>query len=76
MLRQGMFAVLVGIALGLALAYALARWIASLLYGTSSTDPMVFGVAALVMLGVALVASYFPARNASTVDPARVLKSG
>ncbi|UCG87667.1 MAG: ABC transporter permease, partial [Gemmatimonadota bacterium] len=74
-LRQGVLIAGAGAAVGLVASLALSRAVASLLYGVSATDPLTFGtIAALIML-VAAVASYLPARRAAKVDPLVVLRS-
>jgi predicted permease len=73
-LRQGLGLAAAGLVLGLALALALRRVLASLLFGVSPTDPATFtGVAALLAL-VAAAACYLPARRASAIAPAVALR--
>jgi predicted permease len=66
---------LLGLAIGLAGAAALSRLIGALLFETSPTDLVTFGWTALVLLGVAVVAGYLPARRASRIAPMRALRS-
>ena len=66
---QGMKLAASGIALGLLGAWAVTRLLRTLLFGISATDPLSFGLAALLLAGVVLLACYLPARRASRVDP-------
>jgi putative ABC transport system permease protein len=73
-LREGLAVTLCGVALGLAGALALSRVIAGYVYGVTSTDPLTFAAASLVLIVVALLASYLPARRAAKVDPIVALR--
>jgi putative ABC transport system permease protein len=72
--REGATLAALGIAVGVATAAFLTRFIAHQLYGVETRDPATFGVAVLFLLLVAAVASYVPARRAAGVDPAIVLR--
>jgi putative ABC transport system permease protein len=73
-LHRGAALSFVGIALGLAGALALTRFLSSLLYGITVRDPLTFVAVSLVLTVVALVASYVPARRAAKVDPMVALR--
>ena len=71
---QGLTLTAVGIAGGLMAAFGLTRFIASLLVGVSSTDPLIFGGVSVMWCLVAIVASYIPARRAVKVEPKEALR--
>jgi predicted permease len=71
---QGMVPTLVGMAVGIAGALALTRFLASLLYGVKPTDPLTFIAVSLILIAVSLVACYIPSRRAARVDPMVALR--
>ena len=79
-LRQGVTLALLGVTLGLAVAYALTRYLESrmklsqMLYGVQLFDPLTYGVIALLLMVVALIACFLPARRATRVDPMIALR--
>jgi ABC-type antimicrobial peptide transport system permease subunit len=73
-LREGMALALAGLALGLSSAVVSSRLLTRFLYGTTPSDPVAYGAAAMVVTGVALAACALPARRAARVDPMAALR--
>jgi putative ABC transport system permease protein len=71
---QSLRLALTGLALGLLASLVLTRWLKSFLFGVSATDPLTFVVIAVVLIAVALLACYLPARRAAKVDPGIALR--
>ena len=74
-LKQGMKLVIVGLALGAAGAFALARVMSGLLFGVEATDPVTFIGVGVVLASVAAAATLLPARRATTIDPMIALRA-
>ena len=72
--REGVLLTGAGLAFGLIAALALTRLMAGLLFGVSPTDPITFAAIALLLAGIAILASYLPARRATRVDPVVALR--
>jgi predicted permease len=75
-LKQGMSLVVTGVLIGFAGALLVSRLLSRMLYGVSASDPVSIAGAAVVLLAVALLACYLPARWASRVDPLEALREG
>ena len=74
-LNHGLKLTIIGAAIGLIGAYVATRAITSVLYGVSATDPLTFVSVSVLLIGVALVACYVPARRATKVDPLIALRN-
>ena len=72
--RRGLLHAALGTALGLAAALAATRGLASSLFGVSATDPATLAAVTLLLLGVALVACWLPARRAAAIDPVDAIR--
>jgi ABC-type antimicrobial peptide transport system permease subunit len=75
-LKQGMSLVLTGVLLGFAASLLVGRLLSGMLYGLTAGDPVSVAASAIVLIAVALLACYLPARWASRVDPVVALREG
>jgi predicted permease len=73
-LRQGMMLATIGLVLGLGIVFVLARFLKSMLYGISPSDPLTFTTITILLAGVALLACLIPAQRATRVDPMVALR--
>ena len=73
-LGRGLALAVVGLVMGLAAAVAAGRFASSQLFGVSSSDPVTFGLASVLLITVALIATYLPARRAAMMDPTEALR--
>ena len=74
MIRQGMAVCAAGGALGLMVALGVTQFLRSVLYGVSAADPVAYATVSSLLLGVAFLACYLPARHAAKVNPVEVLR--
>ncbi len=74
-LWQGVRLTVIGLALGLGLAFVLARFMRGMLYGISSTDPLTAASVSVLLAGIAILACCLPARRALEVDPVRAIRA-
>jgi ABC-type antimicrobial peptide transport system permease subunit len=74
-LRQGMTPAGLGIGAGLVIAFGTARLLSSLLYGVKPTDPLTFAIVSAVLIAIALVSTYIPARRVMKLDPVNALRN-
>jgi putative ABC transport system permease protein len=73
-LGEGLRVALIGVAIGIVGAFGLTRFLSSLLYSVTPTDPLTFATISLILITVALLACYIPARRATKVDPMAALR--
>ena len=73
-LRTGMVLTLIGTTIGLVGAFVLTRWMSSMLFGLTASDPATYATVLVVSLGAALLACSIPARRATRVDPLVALR--
>ncbi len=73
--RQGLLLTLIGLAAGLAVAFACGRFLRSILFGVSPLDPWTYAIAALGIVAISWIASYLPSRRAAVVNPVNALRA-
>jgi ABC-type antimicrobial peptide transport system permease subunit len=73
-LKHGIMLAIVGVTIGIVASFALTRLMSDLLFGVSPTDPATFIVIPIVLIFVAFISCFFPARSATKVDPIVALK--
>jgi putative ABC transport system permease protein len=73
-MRQGLWMALIGVGVGLAVSVAATQLLQKMLFGVKPFDPLTYGAVAAILIGVALAATYLPARRATRVDPLVALR--
>jgi putative ABC transport system permease protein len=73
-MRQGMLLSGIGVVIGLAASFGLNRFLGTLLFGVKATDPVTYAAVAAILISVALLATYIPARRATLIDPMIALR--
>ena len=76
MVRDALWPVAVGVSVGLALAVVAARGMEQVLFGVTATDPVTLGAVTVLLVSVAVLAAWLPARRASRLDPVKALRQG
>jgi ABC-type antimicrobial peptide transport system permease subunit len=74
-LRHGLTLTAIGLLIGVAASLGLTRFMSTLLFGVSATDPVTYGAVSAILGSVALLATWLPARRASRVDPMAALRA-
>jgi len=74
-MRQGTLLTVLGVAIGLGVAYGMARGLSFFLYGVSAFEPVIYAAVAAALLAAAIAATFFPARRATRVDPIVALRA-
>lgn len=72
--RESLIPVLFGLLLGIGVAFALTRFVASMLFGLSGPDPLIIAGAVLMFMAISTIAAALPAHRASLIDPLRALR--
>jgi ABC-type antimicrobial peptide transport system permease subunit len=75
LVRQGLVLGIVGTVIGSLASLAVTRYIGNLIFGVTAHDPLTFGVVALLLIAVAVCASWIPARRATRIDPLVALRA-
>jgi putative ABC transport system permease protein len=73
--RDGLRLAVIGLAIGLGLALLATRMLSGLLFGVSPSDPATYVAISVILVGIAILASYIPARRATNVDPMIALRT-